>query len=342
MEGVMNKKRILLLALLLVIAAGVVVWLLREPAGAKKELVLYGNVDIRKVDLAFRVGGRISQIEFEEGDRVEPGQTVARLDDTPYRDEVNLARARQSQAAAELHKFQTGSRPQEIAQAEALVAERRATLHNLQLEYRRSKNLVAEGAVSRQSFDNAAARLQEAQARLATAREGLRLAREGFRTEDIAAARAGLKAAEAALAGALTRLADTTITAPATGTILTRVEEPGAIVQAGQTVAVLSLLDPIWVRVYVEEPDLGRIRPGMEADVFTDTAPGKPYRGHVGFISPEAEFTPKAVQTEKLRTRLVYQLRVVVDNPDQGLRQGMPVTVRLHVSQGPPAPEGRQ
>lgn len=329
----MNRKWVLLPVLLLVIAVGLAVWLARRPSGDRQELVLYGNVDIRKVDLAFRVGGRIVAMLFEEGDRVAPGQTVARLEATPYRDEVNQARARQSQAAAELQKMLAGSRPQEIAQAEALVAERRATLRNLQLEYRRSESLVLEGAIAKQDFDNVTARLREAEARLVTAREGLRLAREGFRSEDIAAARANLEAAEAALSGARTRLADTAIEAPAAGTILTRVEEPGAVVQAGQTVAVLSLHDPVWVRAYVEEPDLGRVRPGMTAEVFTDTAPDSPYRGQVGFISPEAEFTPKAVQTERLRTRLVYQVRIIVDNPDQGLRQGMPVTVRLHLSE---------
>lgn len=337
----MNKKRIALLILAAVIAAALGSWLLRKSSGDESLLALYGNVDIRKVDLAFRVGGRVAEVLFEEGDLVKPGQAVAHLDVTPYRDEVSLALARQSQAAAELQKMKAGSRPQEIAQAEALVAERQATLHNLQLEFRRSKNLVGSGAISKQAFDNASTRLEEGKARLTTAQQGLRLARDGFRSEDVAAARANLEAAEASLASARTRLADTEIKAPAAGIILTRVEEPGAIVQAGQTVAILSLVDPVWVRAYVEEPDLGRIRPGMIAEVFTDSAPDTPYRGHVGFISPEAEFTPKAVQTEELRTRLVFQLRIIVDNPDQGLRQGMPVTIRLQETElQPPNPGG--
>jgi HlyD family secretion protein len=317
---------------LLVVGSGLGYWLLHSSNGNTEGLVLYGNVDIRKVDLSFRVGGRIADVLFEEGDRVETGQIVARLDAIPYRDEERLALARYRQAAAALQKMEAGSRPQEIAQAEASVRERRATLQNLRLEYRRSRNLVQSGAIARQTFDNVTARLHEAEARLATAQEGLRLAREGFRAEDIAAARANLQAAEASLALARTRLDDSQIEAPAEGIILTRVEEPGAIVRTGQTVAVLSLIDPIWVRAYVEEPDLGRVHPGMAAEVFTDSRPDQPYRGHVGFISPEAEFTPKTVQTETLRTRLVYQLRIIVDNPDQGLRQGMPVTVKLNPS----------
>ena len=336
----MSRKRMAVLLLAIMVAAALGFWLLRRPSGNGRELTLYGNVDIRKVDLAFRVGGRVAEVLFDEGDTTETGQVVARLDATPYRDEVGLALARQSQAAAQWEKMKAGSRPQEIAQAEALAAERQATLHNLKLEYRRSKNLVASGAISKQAFDNATARLQEGRARLATAEQGLRLARDGFRTEDIAAARANFEASKATLASARTRLADTEIKAPTAGVILTRVEEPGAIVSPGQTVAILSLIDPVWVRAYVEEPDLGRIWPGMTAEVFTDSAPDKPYRGHVGFISPEAEFTPKAVQTEALRTRLVFQLRIVVDNPDHGLRQGMPVTVRLQEPEQKPALAG--
>lgn len=337
----MNKKRMILLIPVAVIAVGLALWLLRQPSTDGGALVLYGNVDIRKVDLAFRVGGRVAEVVFEEGDLVTPEQVVARLDATPYRDEVGLAVAHQSEAAAQWAKMQAGSRPQEIAQAEALATERQATLHNLQLEYRRSKNLVDSGVISKQTFDNATARLQEGRARFTTAQQGLRLARDGFRSEDVAAARANFEAAQASLASARTRLADTEIKAPSAGVILTRVEEPGAIVQPGQTVAILSLVSPVWVRAYVEEPDLGKIWPGMTAEVFTDSAPDKPYRGHVGFISPEAEFTPKAVQTEELRTRLVFQLRIIVDNPDQGLRQGMPVTVRLQeVGRQPTTPGG--
>jgi len=330
----MSRKRIMLFLFGMILVLGPAMWLSRPRSGRSGDIVLYGNVDIRKVDLAFRVGGRIASVLFEEGDRVAAGEVVARLDDAPYRDEERQALARRAQAAAELDKLQAGSRPQEIARAEALVAERQATLNNLQIEYRRSKNLVATGAISKQAYDNAATRLQEGRARLITAREALKLAREGFRTEDIAAAAANLQAAEAGLSGARIRLADTEIKAPASGVILTRAREPGAIVQAGQTVASLSLDNPVWVRTYVEEPELGRVTPGMPAGVFTDTAPGVPYRGHVGFISPEAEFTPRTVQTEKLRTRLVYQLRIIVDDPDAGLRQGMPVTVRLHTGAG--------
>lgn len=325
----MKKKFLIPVAVIVVAGAALAGWLLREKRTTNGALTLYGNVDIRKVDLAFRVGGRVASLAVEEGDRLVPGQIVARLESTPYRDEVRLAEARKDQAVARLAMLEAGNRPQEIAQAKALVVERQATVDNLALEFHRKEQLVASGVIPRQAFDDVTARLAEARARLETARQGLNLAHAGFRKEDVAAARADLEAANATLASARTRLDDTEIQAPEGGILLTRVVEAGAIVAPGQTVATLSLDDPVWVRVYVSEPDLGRLTPGMAAEIVTDSAPGRPYRGHIGFISPEAEFTPKAVQTEELRTSLVYQVRIIADNPDHGLRQGMPVTVRL-------------
>ena len=131
------------------------------------------------------------------------------------------------------------------------------------------------------------------------------------------------------MASAELLLQDTTLASPNAGVILTRAQEPGAILQAGTTVLALSLKEPMWVRAYIHEPDLGRIHPGMKVNVFTDSRPNQPYRGQVGYISPRSEFTPKNVETEELRTSLVYRLRITVENPDDGLRQGMPVTVRL-------------
>jgi len=159
--------------------------------------------------------------------------------------------------------------------------------------------------------------------------EALRLLEEGTRPEDIAAARANLQASESSLASAQTSLKDATLVAPADGVILSRVREPGAIVSPSDIVYVLSLANPVWVRAYIAEPNLGRIHTGMRVQVFTDSAPDKPYSGTIGFISPVAEFTPKSVETPELRTDLVYRLRIVIDQGSNGLRQGMPVTVRI-------------
>ena len=297
---------------------------------------LYGNVDIRKVDLGFRVAGRIEAVFFEEGDAVHRGERVAVLDRIPYQNEVALASAARDRATAELSRLENGTRPQEIRRARAQVAESEASLRAFEEEYKRSSILVKENAIARQAFDDILARRDAARARLTSARETLALALEGFREEDVAAGKSQLAEAEARLEQARIRLGDTEVHAPADGILLTRVVEPGAIVAAGQTVATLSLNDPVWVRAYVPEPDLGKIWPGMPAEILTDSRPDRPYKGQVGFISPEAEFTPKNVETPRLRTDLVFRLRVVADNPDEGLRQGMPVTVRLDTSNPPP------
>lgn len=324
-----KKALFLLLAVGILVAAGILYRQTEQAPEAGSPLTLYGNVEIRKVNLGFRVAGRIAEMAFQEGERVAAGAVVARLESTPYRDELTLALANEEQAAARLAMFEAGARKQEIAQARALVAERRSTAANLDKTLRRSTELVEIGAVSQQQFDDTRSALNEARARLNTAEEALALTREGFRPEEIRAARADLQAAQARTAGARTRVEDTLCKTPQEGVILTRVEEPGAIIAVGQTVMTLALDTPVWIRAYVEEPDLGRLTPGAKALIFTDTRPRHPYRGHVGFISPEAEFTPKTVQTEALRTRLVYQVRILADDPRRNLRQGMPVTVRL-------------
>ncbi|MFZ7128035.1 MAG: secretion protein HlyD [Desulfobacterales bacterium] len=338
----MKKRAIMVAVGLMVVALGIGGYRLfnrRGETGENDRLVLYGNVDIRRVNLGFRVSGRIAEIPFEEGDLVRKGETVAVLDKTPYETELAMAAASRDAAAAELERLVNGTRPQEIVQARALIAERQASLKTLELEYNRLKPLVP-GSVPEQTLDNVKARRDEARAQLQSVREALALALEGFRREDIDAARARRAEAEANLERAAIRLTDTELKAPSGGILLTRVEEPGAVVAAGQTIATLSLRDPVWVRAYVSEPDLGRIWPGMPAEILTDTRPDRPYRGRVGFISPEAEFTPKNVETPRLRTDLVYRLRVVADNPDEGLRQGMPVTVRLDTDAEPPSRGG--
>lgn len=292
-------------------------------------LTLYGNVDIRQVELGFRVAGRIAELRLQEGDVVKKGDLLASLDDRPFMDALDVASAEFAAREADMRKFAGGSRPQEIAQARANVAEREATLANATHLVERRTALVRDGTISREAYEDAVRARDEARARLQSMRESLKLVTAGFREEDIEAAKATLAAAGARVETAKTSLADTQLHAPDDGIILSRVREPGAIVAAGATVYTLSLIDPVWIRAYVSEPQLGRIAPGMKVQVFTDSAPGKPYNGQIGYISPVAEFTPKTVETADLRSDLVYRLRVVVTNPDRSLRQGMPVTVRL-------------
>lgn len=319
----------LLAALIAAGAAGYGAWhyFPRERTGTA--LVLYGNVDVRTVDLAFKVAGRIAAMPVDEGDHVTRGATVAVLDRRYFDNDLRIARAREAVAAANLAKLENGSRPEEIAEARADVALARATMENDAVTLARQRRLMLTNVASLQNYDNAAAAARVSAAQLARAEMALKLAVLGPRQEDIAAARAERDLEAGNVAVSTQALADATLAAPADGIILSRVEEPGAIVAAGATVFTLALDRPVWVRAYVSERALGRVRPGMAASVTTDTAPNQPYRGHVGFISPVAEFTPKTVETPDLRTDLVYRLRIIIDHPNQGLRQGMPVTVTL-------------
>jgi len=322
----MNRKRVLIIAGLAAVC--VVVWLvLRNGADKNQGLKLYGNVDIREVELSFRVPGRLAEVRVDEGDAVKAGDVLAVLDAQRYRDVLAKAVGDRDVAAANMSKFHAGSRLEEVAQARAMVAQYEAQVENAARIARRREELLKSGAISAQERDDAVASRDSLLAQLQSARKGFQLQASGFRSEEVLGAEASLRSAEASMAAAMTDLADTEIIAPSDGTVLSRVREPGAMAAAGATVLVVSLQKPVWVRAYVPEPSLGKVHLGMPVTVHTDSRPDKPYSGTVGFISPVAEFTPKNVETEALRTDLVYRLRIVVDDPDQGIRQGMPVTI---------------
>lgn len=322
------KPIVILILLLAAIAGGWHYWQNQSGADKKMPAVFHGNVDIREVRLGFRVSGRVAEVLKEEGDAVASGEIVVRLDAEPFQIAVNQARAQTEQAAAHLAELENGSRPEDIERARRNLAEAEAALRNTQLVYERQQRLVGEGAVAKQDFDTARSAFEAARARQGAARATLDLLEAGTRSEQIAQARAALDAAHAALEQARIQLSDTALKAPEDGVVLTRVVEPGSMVQAGSTALTVSLLSPVRVRAYVPEPQLGLVHPGRKVLVYTDSRP-EPYHGQVGDVSPRAEFTPKSVETEELRTALVYRFRVVIEDADQGLRQGMPVTVRL-------------
>ena len=190
-----------------------------------------------------------------------------------------------------------------VLQLEAQLASLKTSLENAEKIFKRRSEIVQTGAVSQEDYDNS-------------------------RTErDVLIS--NIKATEAQLANAKKDLIDTDIFAPTEGTILTRIREPGSVLAVTEPICTVSITSPVWIRAYVQEADLGRVYPGMKAEICTDTKGGPTYQGHVGFISPVSEFTPKTVETTTLRTELVYRLRIIADNPDKGLRQGMPVTVKL-------------
>jgi HlyD family secretion protein len=271
------------LIILLLLAAAVAVWVYFFRAEENKgELVLYGNVDVRLVEIGFRIPGRVAALYFEEGDLVAQGSLMAELDPSPYDSQVR-------QAAANLNSV-------------------KANFNNAEILLRRRQELAPDGGVAQEDLNNATSSYEQLLAQLA--------------------------AAEQAFAIALDNLSYTKAYAPIDGILLSRVREPGSVVRESDPVYTLSISSPVWIRAFVDEQFLGLVEYGMEAEVSTDNPQGRTYVGRVGFISPMAEFTPKTVETTKLRTDLVYRLRIYVDKPDAGLRQGMPVTVRFKLKRG--------
>ncbi len=329
----MNKKLVgIAIVATVAIAAGA--WYWSRPAADGKELVLYGNVDLRQVALAFPASERVARVLAEEGQKVQAGQILAELDTRGLR--LRLAEA-EAQAGAQqqvLARLKAGTRPEELAQSRARTsaAQADAELARQQLDRILAVQQDSNGrAVSQQDVDAARARAKSAQAVLEQARQGQELARHGPRREDIAQAQAQLDAANAAIALLQYQLGEASLKAPVNAVVRARLMEAGDMAAPQRPVYTLAIADPKWVRTYVREADLGRIKPGGAASISIDSQPGKTLAGKVGYISSVAEFTPKTVQTEELRTSLVYEVRVLADDKADVLRMGMPATVRIAV-----------
>ncbi|MTJ80575.1 MAG: HlyD family efflux transporter periplasmic adaptor subunit [Telmatospirillum sp.] len=307
-------------------------WWQSQRAEKPADFALYGNIDLRQVSLAFNGDARIVTLSVQEGDHVHPGQVLGNLDADRLTHQLAEATAQLEAQRQLVLRAHNGSRPEEIAQARASVAasEADAAYARNQLDRLQKVASTSSGeAVSRQDLDNAKSALDAANARLENARKALELAVLGPRKEDVAQAEALQKAAEAKVAYLRRLLADTTLIAPANAVVRNRLLEPGDMASPEKPVYSLAIVDPKWVRAFVSETDLGRLRPGMAAKVSADSFPGRQFDGWIGFISPVAEFTPKSVQTEELRPSLAYEVRVFVKDQNDELRLGMPATVRL-------------
>jgi HlyD family secretion protein len=327
-------RRTILIVLLILIGAATVglTWWLTRRENNSRELVLYGNVDLRQVQLSFNNSERIAAVLVQEGDRVHRGQLVARLDTRRLEPQVAQAEAQVAAQRQVVQRLHSGSRPEEIAQARANVASAKADAENTRQQYERIKSaaeMSAGRAVRQQDVDTAKAALQVAEAKLVVNQRALDLAVIGPRKEDIAEAEARLRADEAQLALLRQQLVDAELLAPMDAVVRNRILEPGDMASPQRPVFSLAITDPKWVRAYVSESNLGKVHQGMAATVAVDSFPNRRFDGWVGFISPVAEFTPKAVQTEELRTSLVYEVRVFVKDPSDELRLGMPATVYL-------------
>jgi membrane fusion protein YbhG len=305
-----NRVRILAGVLGIAIVAGLLwFWFAHHGGGASGRLVLHGNVDIRQVQLAFNDSERITALLVREGDRVQAGQLLATLDSRRFK--ATVANSEANVAAQQ----------QAVLKAEADMNVAQANLVNAERTFKRVQDLREKKVVSPQDLDNARAAFDVATATLAAAKQ------------NIAAAKATLKANEAQLELVKRDLANAKLYAPSNGVIQDRLLEPGDMASPQVRVFTMALDDPLWMRAYVSETDLGKIHEGMRAEVTTDSFPNKRYEGWIGFISPTAEFTPKTVETAEVRTKLVYQVRIFVHNPRGELRLGMPAVATIPLNQ---------
>lgn len=322
-------KGLILLLCLALGSAGVWWWLTQESAQNDRQLTLFGHIEIRDALLSFSEQEIIESVLVEEGDRVESGQVLARLQQDRIQALIREAEARVAAQKQALQRLLNGTRPREIERLRAEVEASDIRMENARRSYERIRRSTRQGASTEQALDDARSAFQEAAARLKARQKTLNLAEDGPRQEDINQTRHTLESVQAALDVLRIRQKDFTLLSPASGLVQSRILEPGEMALPGRPVLSLALDDPKWVRAYVPEPQLGHLREGLPASISSDSFPDLSFEGWVGFISPRAEFTPKNVETTELRTRLVYEVRILVNDPRQRLRLGMPVTVAL-------------
>jgi HlyD family secretion protein len=328
-------KRLIPVLILLAaaIAAGVYYYprFVRKPAPAN-QLTLSGNIEAHESLVSFKVQGRIVDLPVEEGQQVEQGALLARLEDADSKQKVRIDQANVGVRESDLALTLAGTREQEVKAAQQTMIDAQADLEEKKLDNDRAQRLFSKDEVSAQDRDLAATALKRAEAIFKAAQQRLSEAVEGSRKEDIAIARANLNEASANLGLSQVNLAYAILRAPSTGVITSRQAELGEVVAPGSPVATLADLDHIWLRAYIAETDLGSIHWGQEATVTTDTYPGKLYHGHISFISSNAEFTPKSVQTYKERVTLVYRIKIDIDNPNHELKPGMPADAHIDLA----------
>jgi len=330
------KRRITILLVLTALIAAGVYWYRRYARAPKPrtELVLSGNIEAHESLVSFQVQGRIVRLPVQEGEAVEKGALLARLDDADYKQQVRIDEARVHVSNSSLSLALAGSREQEIGAAQQNMLEAQADMQQKKLDNDRAKNLFSQDAISAQDRDRADTAFKRSQANYNAAQQKYSELVEGTRKEDIAIAKAKVNEAKATLGRSRVNLDYTVLQAPMAGVITVRQAELGEVVFPGTPVVTIADLDHLWLRGYVAETDLGRIRWGQEATITTDTYPGKQYHGRITFIASNAEFTPKSVQTFKERVTLVYRIKIEIENPDHELKPGMPADAHIAFSSG--------
>ncbi len=323
------KKRLPIILLIAAVVAATALYIVRLRHGGENRLKVSGNIEITSVEASFRIPGRMVERLVDEGEQVQAGQLIARLDTSTLSKEVALREADVRAAGAAYAELEAGSRTEEIGQAEAGLARAEAEATRADADLKRVRNLFSREVVSRRDLDNAQAAADSARAVVKQARETLILVKKGPRRERIDQGRARLHEAEATLAIARENLSYATLTSPLTGMVMAKHVEPGEQVAAGTPIVTIGDLAHTWVRAYIGETDLGRVKLGQQVRVSIDSYPGKSFPGTVSFISSEAEFTPKSVQTETERVKLVYRIKITIPNPDGVLKPGMPADAEI-------------
>lgn len=336
-------KRVVRLLVVLAVATAASLYLysrLHSNPAPTQELTLSGNIEAHESLVSFRVQGRIVDLPVEEGQKVEQGALLARLEDADFRQRVQIDRAGVHVRESDLALTLAGTRDQEVKAAQQSMLDAEADMEQKKIDSERAQRLFAKDEASAQERDLAATALKRAQAVYQTTQQRYNEALEGSRKEEIAIARANLNQAHENLGLSEVNLGYTVLRALSTGVITVREAELGEVVSPGTPVVTLADLDHIWLRAYIDETDLGRIRWGQAVNITTDTYPGKEYHGHISFISSSAEFTPKSVQTYKERVTLVYRIKIDIDNPNHELKPGMPADAHIDIAS--PAANGMQ
>lgn len=324
------KKKILLLVLLITVALVVgIFYFNNRQTPATNSVRISGNIEVTDVEISFKIPGRVVERLVSEGETVKAGQTVARLDSQDLAQEVAQRRAQAAAAQAGLAELTAGSRPEEIAQTQAVLERTQADGERARVEYDRQKKLFEREVISTREYDQAKTAFDAAEARIREAKEIVTLARKGPRKERIDQGRATLEQTKQALALAETRLGYSSLVSPLSGIVLSENVEPGEYVSPGTPVITVGDLNRVYLRGYIHEADLGRVKVGQKVRITTDTFPGKSYEGQISFIAPQAEFTPKNIQTQKERVKLVYRIKVEVPNPRMELKPGMPADAEI-------------
>ncbi len=330
-------RRIALIAIAAVAIAGILYYFLRKGEEENGRFIkVSGNIEATEVDVGFKVSGRIVSRFFEEGDWADQGKVLAKLDDEDLRSRLAVARATLMSAQARLSKLLAGSRPEEIREAEDNLNQARFDMENKDLQYERIRLLYEKRVVPKETSDNAEAAFKIAKATFQKAKENYLLVKEGPRKEDIEDARAQVDQARASVKLNETQLSYTTLYSPISGVVLVKSGEIGEVVNPGTSILTIADIENVWLKAYIAETDLSRVKWGQEVVVTTDLRPKKEYRGKISFISSQAEFTPKQIQTEKERVTLVYRIKVDISNKDHELKPGMPAEGRILLTSSSP------